>query len=486
MKLTKRILAMFMAMLMMFSCMAVTASADGATAKIAESTVDMEARTLTIKKLVRASDWSVSFAVSPSTTAAPTLITETEDAFFYANLIAGTTYTITVNAVVNGVLMTQVITHKLLKPQNAPQNPVPKTITTNSIEVNVVAGCEYRCVENGGNFTKNTTFSNLLPGTYYTIEMRYAETPTHYASPVSTTIVRTLELAPVGVPSLPAIEEFLIDKTNNSITVKELPDVEYSIDNGKTWQVSGHFTKLNPDTTYAIIARFKFDPSVQAPNPSCAPVEIRTNVRASYPADLKNCKLTSSDGKKYANQSISIAVTADTPAQYHDTQFGDTKYVPQYYTIDDSTTKYYFSSSDGRVFKSSFIPGDAKANKKVAINVYFNKMKCVGEKPNGEAAWVVDGKEESKTYYVQVGESYTIFTKIRDFFLKISDIFLNKIPSIIAGLLKGVDLGKIFEGLGDLSGILGALGGAAGGTGGTGGGAAGDLGDLLGGLTPQQ
>lgn len=480
MKLTKRILSFIMAALMLFSCMAVTASADGATVNLVETQLDMNARTLTLKKLVSASGWDVSFSTDPSTTAAPTLLTETDEAFFYCNLVTGTKYIITVIAVVDSVPMTQTIELKLLNSQNAPSTPVPKKITTDSIEINVVAGCEYRCVEKGGDFSNETTFTGLEPGTYYTIEMRYKETSTHYASPVSTATIRTLSLPDDGVPSLPRIEEFLVDKTNNSITVKEMDGVEYSIDGGKNWQVSGHFTKLNPDTTYAIIARFRFDPSVQAPNPSCAPVEIRTNVRASYPADLKNCVLAASEGEKYANQAIAIAVTADTPADYHDTQFGDTKYVPQYYTIDDSPTKYYFTSSDGRVFKSSFVPGDAKANKKVSINVYFNKMKCVGEKADGDASWIVDGKEESKTYYVQVGESYTVFTRIRDFFGKVFNIFFNVIPGAIAGLIKGVDMDKIMGGLGNLTEILGALSGN-GGTGGTGG--TDGLGDILGGLT---
>lgn len=481
MKLTKRILSFVMAALMLFSCMAVSASADSeTTVTLVETELDMEARTLKLNKLVTASGWDVSFEMSPTTTAAPTLLTETDEAFFYCNLVSGTTYNITVIAVVEGVPMTQKIPLKLLKSQNAPSTPVPKKITTTSIEVNVVSGCEYRCVEKGGDFSSSTTFSNLLPGTYYTIEMRYKETSTHYASPVSTTTIRTLALPSEGVPTLPEIEYFLVDKTNNSITVMEIDGVEFSIDDGDNWQVSGHFSGLTADTTYAVIARFKFDESVQAPNPACAPVEIRTNVRESYPASINNCKFAASEGENYANQPISIAVTADTPAKYHDTQFGDTKYIPAYYTIDDDPTPKLFTSSDGKVFKATFTPGDAKANKKISINVYYNKMKCVGEETDGDAKWIVDGKEESKTYYVQVGESYTSATKFRDFFLEIFNFLFNTIPAKINELIKGIDLNSIMGGMNEIFKMLGDISGE-----GVSGGGTGDLSDLLGNLTQQ-
>lgn len=476
MKLTKRILSFIMAVLMLCTGMAVTASADGeATAQLISADLDMEARTLKLNKLADASGWSITFETTPSTNAAPTLLTETEEAFFYCNLIAGTKYKITAIAVVDGAAKTQVLNLELLKSQNAPGTPVPKKITTTSIEVNLVSGCEYR-LKGDEKFTTNTTFSDLVPGEYYTIEMRYAETATHYASPVSSAIVRTLSLPEMGIPTLPAIEYFLIDKTNKTITVMEIDGLEYSIDNGETWQVSGHFTGLKPDTTYGIIARYKFDSSVQAPNPACAPREIRTNVRESYPADIKNCKFTAPNDKNYANKSIAISVTADTPAKYHDTQFGDTKYIPAYFTIDDGVAENKFTSSDGKVFKGSFIPGEAKANKKVAINVYYNKMKCVGEELNGDAKWIVDGEIESKTYYVQVGEVYTSFTNIRDLFLKIFNFFFNDIPAKINELIKGSDF-NLGDFLNTLNVILKMLGGGAEG------GTTGGIGGLLGGLT---
>lgn len=467
MKLTKRILSLIMAALMLCTGMAVTASAaDLYTLSASNCYIDRENIEIFVKAATvdfNGESYDVVFTATQSDDTTKTLrgLKDTEGNTVFTSPVTGKTYNVkgTIKVGEEDVIATNTFPVKVLKSQNAPSSPVPKKITTTSIEINAVSGCEYR-LKGEEAFVKTTTFTGLTPATSYTIEMRYAETSTHYASPVSTLTVKTLATPVKDAPVLPEIKEFLVDKTNKSITVKEIDDVEFSIDNGANWQVSGHFANLKADETYAIIARYKFDASVQAPNPASAPVEIRTNVRESYPADIKNCKFSASEGKNYANKSISISVTADTPAKFHDTQFGDTKYIPAYFTIDDDATHLEFKSSDGKVFNSSFVPGDAKANKKVAINVYYNKMKCVGEKENGEANWVVDGKEESKTYYVQVGESHTIFTEIRDFFLNIFNILFNDIPAKINDLIKGIDMDAIMGGLNDLVGMLGGLGGS--------------------------
>lgn len=442
MKLTKRILSLLMAVLMLCSGMAVTAFAAN---ELVDYELNIEAKTLEIEKLVdNATDWNISFTTSPATVAAPTLLTETEEAFFYCNLVYGTTYTATVVAVIDGASSIQTLNIKLLKQANAPAAPVPKKVTSTTIEIGNVSGCEYRI--DGGAWGSKTVFENLAPGSAHTIEMRTKETSTTYASPASSVTVKTLSLATKGIPEQPVF----VDKTNKTITVMEIEGVEFSIDNGKTWQESGEFTGLKSDTTYPIIARYTFDETVQEPNPACAPVEIRTNTRASYPAELKNCKFTASEGENYANQSIAISVTADVAANYYDTQYGDTKYVPAYFTVGSSTVENNFTSSDGKVFKASFVPGESNANTKLAINVYFNKMKCIGEDENGDAKWVVAGEIESKTYYVNVGENYTIFTDVRNFFLQIFDFLFNALPGAINDLIKDFDLAGTLEGLNDL------------------------------------
>ncbi len=487
MKLTKRILSLIMAVLMLCTGMAVTASAEGTDLYTLNSTncyVDKEEGVIFVKNATVTVDgetYDIVFTATQKNDATKTLKGYKDDNgnTAFINPSTGETYIVKGTYTVEGVSKdaTNAFSVTMLKSQNAPAAPVPKKITTTSIEINAVSGCEYR-LKGAESFVKTTTFTGLTPATYYTIEMRYAETSTHYASPVATLTVKTLATPDKEAPVLPAIKDFLVDKTNKSITVTEINDVEFSIDDGATWQVSGHFANLKADTTYAVIARYKFDASAQAPNPSSAPVEIRTNVRESYPADIKNCKFSASEGENYANEPISIAVTADTPAKFHDTQFGDTKYIPAYFTVDDDASPIKFTSSDGKVFKASFTPGEAKANKKIAINVYYNKMKCVGEKENGEANWVVDGNVESKTYYVQVGETYTFFTEVRDFFLNIFNILFNDLPAKINDLIKGFDLNSIMGGFNEILKMFGDISG-----GGVAGGGGADLGSLLGGLT---
>lgn len=52
-------------------------------------------------------------------------------------------------------------------------------------------------------------------------------------------------------PSAPTLES----KTDTAITVKTVAGQEYSIDGGKTWQTSGTFTGLTPETEYSIVTK---------------------------------------------------------------------------------------------------------------------------------------------------------------------------------------------------------------------------------------
>lgn len=492
MKLTKRILSFVMAALMLFSGMAISASAAFTKYTLSASNcyVDKENGVIFVEKAtvsVDSENYDIVYTATQKDDATKTLKAAKDDDgnTLFLNPTTGKTYIVKGTVTIDGISedATNVFSVTMLKSQSAPAAPVPKKITSTSIEINAVSGCEYRIVINGDEkFGSKTTFTGLKPGTYYTFEMRYAETSVYYASPVSTANIKTLALADSDVPHQP----IFVDKTNKTITVAANPlddtskTIQFSIDDGKTWQETGHFTGLSADKTYAVIARYKFDASTQEPNSACEPIEIRTNARDTYPANINNCKFSASDGKNYANQPISISVTADLPEKHTDTQFGDTKYIPAYFTVDSSEHKNVFSSSDGKKFTAEFTPGEAKANKKIAINVYYSKMKCIGEESNGDAKWIAVGEMESKTYYVQVGETHTFFTNIKDFFLQIFNFLFNELPAKINDLIKDFDLSGFLAGLGDIFKILGDMGEEAGG-----GAAGGDLGGLLGGLVTQ-
>ncbi len=477
MKLTKRIVSLGIAILMLCSGLAVTSSATGETTEGTETTTSTTTTTTTeaapeiVKHVLNASNCYVDVEkVEIIVKAAKAKVNGTDCAVIFTAVqsdddskslrglidpesgdtifttpVTGKKYKVTGEVKVGekDYIAADAFEVEVLKAQNAPSTPVAKKITSTSIELSTVSGCEYRI--EGGEWGSKTTFTGLAPATKYTFEMRYAKTKTHYASPASSVTITTRKAAGTEVPEKPVF----VDKTDTTITVKEVKGVEFSINNGATWQETGKFTGLKADTAYAIIARFIFDKSEQEPTPACAPIEVKTNSRASYPADMKNCSVTIADGENYANQSIAITVNADTPSKYKDVQYGDTKYVPEFYYVGSSTEPQTFTSQDGRVYKSSFIPGDANAEKKITVTVYFAKMKFVGE-ADGEEIWVKVGESEKISRNVNVGESYSWFTEVKNFFLGIFDALFNTIPAAINDMLKDFDLSGMLNGLNDL------------------------------------
>ena len=67
--------------------------------------------------------------------------------------------------------------------QTAPEAPELDSVTTTSITLIVVDGCEYRM--ESGNWEISPVFSGLAPASTYTFTQRLAETITHFASPES-------------------------------------------------------------------------------------------------------------------------------------------------------------------------------------------------------------------------------------------------------------------------------------------------------------
>ena len=69
----------------------------------------------------------------------------------------------------------------------APAPPTLASSTINSITLTAFSGCEYNM--GSGMFQSSTLFSGLTASTAYSFTQRFAETPTHLASPASTAVI---------------------------------------------------------------------------------------------------------------------------------------------------------------------------------------------------------------------------------------------------------------------------------------------------------
>ncbi|MBR3780217.1 MAG: hypothetical protein IKK63_03330 [Clostridia bacterium] len=481
MKLTKRILSLLMAMLMLCSGMAITASAAGETYTLTADNcyVDIENVEIFVKAAtveIDGEEYAVVFSATQADDATKELraLQDTKGNTVFTNPVTGKSYKIqgTVTVAEKETLVTNTFTVAVLNAKNAPAAPIAKKITASSIEISSVSGCEYRIKVDGEwkEWQKSNAFTGLDAETAYAIEMRYAKTATHYASPASLITVKTLKAAdPAYVPDLIKLtnktESTLVVAAykknvdeNGKVTYTEVKDVEFSIDGGKTWQETNEFKGLKADSTYSVIARYVYDELVQEANVATAPAAFITNARAAYPADIKKCTVSASDGDNYANESIKLTVNADTAPDKYDAQYGDTKYVPVHYTITGSTEPLYFNpSKDGKVYTSDFTPGESNANKEITVTVYFQKFKCRGEDDKGKTYWIAEGEPEVKTCKVKVGEVHNFFTDVKNFFLGIFNFLFNDLPAKINDLIGEFDITGMVEGLAGLTEMLGGL-----------------------------
>ncbi len=127
----------------------------------------------------------------------------------------------------------------------APNAPTLAFKDDHTLQINTVTGIEYS-IDNGAHWQTTDTFTGLNENTAYTILARRIGRNKISKSVWSTDYTNP----PLTVP------EFL-SKGHHEISVKIIPGLEYSIDDGKTWNETGIFTELDPGTTYYIVARSK-------------------------------------------------------------------------------------------------------------------------------------------------------------------------------------------------------------------------------------
>lgn len=463
---TKKMLAMILAMLMMLSGMAVSASAEGENPipdfeAIVNDSATTTVPTITVKKFAQINGRDVTVTISPNTNVLESF--DKDGNYLYSNLTAGTKYTFTAAYEdADGNKFTKTSTKTLLLKQTAPAAPVPSKVTSSSITVVKVTGCEYKLEKESDSsvvydWSETVVFDkNLSAYTRYVVSIRKKATDTKYASEAVSITVETLKKADtVNVAPVPT----LVDKTDKTVTVvcvdkdgKDVTNVQFSIDRGNTWQASGTFTGLTPNTIYGIIARKTFDAAVQDPNPTSAILEIRTNSRAKYSASVGKCTFTVAEGTIYAEKDIQVTVTGDGPAGSFKNpktgEYADTQLVPSYVKIGDDTFKLTRSSEN--VYTGYISPDAAFANQKnVNVEVVY-----IVKQHNGEQ-FEATTKTATSNHKIDVGAEWGILTILGEFFTKAANLLLNTIPQFFTDLFGSEEASKFFAGIADMIGNLG-------------------------------
>lgn len=484
MNVSKKILALLMAMLMAFSCMAISASATGTegaeggsestdpvtvvdlTEKLTkpELKLDSDLKTITVTNYtkkpvieVEGTTYELEVAISPADGVMTSY--DENDCFFFSQLSYGKDYTVTVSVVdpdaednieVKGSVANVA---KLLYKQNAPAAVVPFEITSKSIKITVVKDYLYTITTADGadigyGWVKAEKagameFENLTADTKYVVSVKVPATETHYESDATSITVTTKLAAKAGTPVV-ALE----DKTDSSITVTKLEGVEYSLD-GKAWQASNVFSGLKSNTQYSIVARYTFDAAKQDPSAVSEALVVKTNAKANYEAKEKNIVFTAEDGQ-YANSEIKFTVKGDGPANMSEATYGDTRIIPVSYTVvfGSETIKESTVWDTAKVSQNGSFTAPGYEEKVVTVKVVFSVEEYKG------AEWVA-GNPIEKKFDITIGRTGDSGTKILEFFEGILNFLLNTIPAFFAEAMKSDVWARLFEAIGNIGKVMG-------------------------------
>ena len=155
-----------------------------------------------------------------------------------------------------------------------PNAPTVESITSSSITLVAVSGCEYS--KNGTKWQTSNVFTGLSCGTEYTFYQRYKETYSTYAGKSSEGMCAKTDKGLQSAPSKPTLSS----KNHNSVILVQRSGYEYSMDS-VNWQTSSVFTGLNPETNYMFYQR-KAETDRYYASASSTSLTVKTNEEPQY------------------------------------------------------------------------------------------------------------------------------------------------------------------------------------------------------------
>lgn len=168
----------------------------------------------------------------------------------------------------------------VLKKAPTPEMPSLLTYSDTSIVVKSIEGQEYS-IDGGKTWQDSGKFTNLSSGAEYLIVTRVAKTDKQKESEMSPSLRVVTKKIHTEIPFMPELEE----KSSSYIQVKSVLGQEYSIDGGETWQDSGLFKNLLPNTEYRVITRIKENDTYISSNISDE-LKVRTKEKAHVIPDV--------------------------------------------------------------------------------------------------------------------------------------------------------------------------------------------------------
>lgn len=197
------------------------------------------------------------------------------------------------------------------KPVNAPDAPTAASVTDTEIILNTEEKQEYAMIQDEKDLVWQASgiFKDLKPSTDYSFVTRI-KTDTEI-SENSKPLKVTTKSSAAKAPATPELSE----KTDTRIQIHSVTGQEYSLlKDGKpiSWNTSGNFENLSPETEYQIVTRIIFNDEEAMPSEISKPLIITTkSIAAQAPEAPKLSGRSETSIALQAQKSLEYAISTD-------------------------------------------------------------------------------------------------------------------------------------------------------------------------------